>query len=91
MDMYSAPLKASLMGLQLSGIFVEKQLRVMQVLGRAAYEKQLQFLGLAFDLPALGPVREQPAAKSRPAAKPKAKPAPRKTASKPAAKTTAKS
>ena len=90
MDMYSAPLKASLMGLQLSGMIVEKQLRVMRVLGCATYESQLQFLGLAFDLPALGPVREQPVAKSRPPAKPKAKLAPRKTASKPAAKTTAK-
>lgn len=50
MDIYSAPLRASVTGLQLSGMMVEKQLRLMQVVGRAAYESQLQFMGAAFGL-----------------------------------------
>ena len=79
------------MGLQLSGMIVEKQLRLAQVLGRAAFESQLRFLGLAFDLPTLAPVLVSPATKVAPVAPPKAKPAARKTASKPAAKTAVKS
>ncbi|MFN3210412.1 MAG: hypothetical protein ACE369_15680 [Roseovarius sp.] len=93
MDIYSMPFRISLAGIQVGGLMLEKQLRIMQVLGRATFERQLQFAELAFGMSrsgagtasALVEPGTTPAAGVKPAGKPIAKPVARKVKKKAAA------